>query len=141
VHTSVLILIHYSARCVKWSKAKAHAEHWEEEVILLDEEIRCILQYCNWKVKWWRDQQSLRTHDATDAILSEGLRAFSEQQAAQELDIAQDWEENWRAVRAHAQLIIDGILDGYYKEEHLGPCETIKIDLEDEGYAPGADNI
>ena len=116
-------------------------ERWEEEVILLDEEMWRILQYCNWKAKWWRDQQSLRTHDAINAILSEGLKAFSEQQAAQELDMAQDWEGKWRAVRARAQPIIDGIPDGYYEEEHLGPCETIEIDLEDEGYAPGADNI
>ena len=102
--------------------------------------MRCILQYCNWKAKWWRDRLSLCTPDATDAILSEGLKAFSEQQAAQELDMAQDWRGKWRAVRTHTQPIIDGIPDGYYKE-HLGPCETIKIDLEDEGYASGTDNI
>jgi hypothetical protein len=110
------------------------------EVILLDEEMQHILQYCNWKEKWWRDQQTLCTPDATNVILSEGLKAFSEQQAAQELDIAQDWEGKWRAVRAHTQPIIDGIPDDYYKEEHLGPWKTIKIDLEDEGYASGADN-
>jgi hypothetical protein len=136
----VLILTHYSALRVEWSKAKARAERWEEEVILLDEEMRRVLQYCYWRAKWWRDQPSLRTPDAND-ILTEGLKAFSEQQAAQELDMARDWEGKWRAVRARAQPIIDGILDGYYKEEHLGPCETIEIDLEDEGYASGTDNI
>jgi hypothetical protein len=137
----VFILTHYSALHVEWAKAKACAEHWEEDVVLLDEEMRHILQYCDWKVRWWRDQQPLRTLDATDNILSEGLKAFSEQQAAQELDIAWDWEGKWRAVRACTQLIIDGIPDSYHKEEHFGPCETINIDLEDEGYTFGADDI
>jgi hypothetical protein len=136
-HTSVLILTHYSALCVEWSKAKARVECWEEEVILLDEEMQCILQYFNWKVKWWRDQKNLHT---PDAILSEGLKAFSKQQAAQELDIARDREGKWRAVRARTQPIINGIPDSYYEEEHLGPCKTIEIDLEDEGYDSGTDN-
>src|ERR1700733_11120852 len=121
MHMLVIILTHYSALCVEWPKAKAHVECWEEEIILLDKEMQCILQYCNWTAKWWRDQQSLRTPDATNDILSEGLKAFSEQQATQELDMAWDWEGKWRAVRACTQPIIDGFPDGYYEEEHLGP--------------------
>jgi hypothetical protein len=66
---------------VEWAKAKARAARWEEEVILLDEEMRRILEFCDWKARWWRDQRSLRTPDTTDSILSEGLQAFAEQQA------------------------------------------------------------
>src|SRR5882724_545744 len=121
----LIILTHYLAIRVEWAKAKARAARWEEEVILLDEEMRRILQFCDWKAKWWRNQPSLRTPD--DNMLSEGLDAYAAQQAAQELDIAQNWEAKWKAVRIRAQPIINGIPGGYQEEDHVGPCETIEI--------------
>ena len=47
---------------------------------------------------------------APHPILSNGLKAFVEQQAAQENDIAKDWLVKWRAVQVCAQLIIDSVL-------------------------------
>jgi len=127
--------------------------------------MRRILQFCNWKARWWRDQLSLRTPDTTDNILSEGLQAFAEQQAAQEFDIAKDWESKWRAVRVRARPIVDGILhaehgqyvgsaemaniykdnDGYVRvrdddgDDYVGSEETVEIYLDDEGHGSGGE--
>jgi hypothetical protein len=100
----------------------------------LDEEMGRVLRFCAWKAKWWRTQQSRRTLD--DPILSDGLKAFAEQQAAQELDIADNWCAKWTAARARAQPIIEGLVDGYQEVEHVGPSETIELYIEDDEYEP-----
>ena len=41
---------------VEWSKSKARAERWREEVILLSEEMRRVLVYFEWKARWWMIQ-------------------------------------------------------------------------------------
>ncbi|KIM82772.1 hypothetical protein PILCRDRAFT_7683 [Piloderma croceum F 1598] len=88
---------------VEWAKAKARTARWEEEVILLDEEMRRVLQFCDWKAKWWRNLLSLRTPD--DNMLSEGLATYTAQQAAQELDIAQNWEAKWKAAVTRRRIM------------------------------------
>jgi hypothetical protein len=39
-------LTFYLALRVEWAKAKARAARWEEEVVLLDEEMRRVIQFC-----------------------------------------------------------------------------------------------
>jgi len=116
---------------VEWAKAKARAARWQEEVILLDEEMRRVLQFCGWKADWWRNQIGLRNTDTTDNLVLDGLKAFAEQQAAQEVRIATDWAAKWRAVRIRAKPIIDGIPDNYC-EVHDGESDTVAIYIEDE---------
>jgi hypothetical protein len=97
--------------------------------------MRRTLQFCDWKVRWWRDQLSLRTPDTTDNILSEGLQAFAEQQTAQEFGIAKDWESKWRGVRARARPIIYGILHAEHGQ-YVGSAsvEMANIYMDDDGY-------
>jgi len=69
------------------------------------------------------------------------LRAFTEQQAAQEVAIVAHWQEKWTAVRVCAQPIIEGLSDAYQMEEHVGPSHTIELDIEDEGYVSDAEDM
>jgi hypothetical protein len=94
----------------EWAKAKACAARREEEVVLLDEEMCQVIQFCDWKAEWWRNQPLQCMLDFTNNILLDGLRAFAEQQAAQEINIVEDWAAKWSAVRIHAAPIKD---DGY----------------------------
>jgi hypothetical protein len=128
-------LTFYLALRVEWAKAKARAARWEEEVVLLDEEMRRVIQFCDWKAEWWRNQPLQRVLDFTNNILSDGLKAFAEQQAAQEINIAEDWAAKWSAVRIRAAPIIEGMPDGYQEEGvHVGTGETIELYIEDDGY-------
>lgn len=71
---------------------KARADRWEEEVILLDEEMRRVLQFCEWKQAWWQTQQTRQVLDEPhNKTLGEGLMAYSEEQIAMERAIAQTW--------------------------------------------------
>ncbi|KAJ7846654.1 hypothetical protein B0H13DRAFT_2238871 [Mycena leptocephala] len=49
--------LHESVR-VEWSRAQARKIRWEEEVMLLREEMRRVLRYLEWQVRWWKRQQA-----------------------------------------------------------------------------------
>lgn len=96
---------------VEWAKAKARAERWEEEVVLLNEEMRRVLMYCSWKEEWWREQLKDRvvTLDVDDP-LAEGLKAYAYRQSALESRIRSQWQAKWHAARNGAKAIIDEVM-------------------------------
>ena len=58
---------------LEWFKARARARRHYEEVVLLLEEMRRILKFCDWEESRWLQRASARSVD--DADLREGLRA------------------------------------------------------------------
>lgn len=109
----------YLALRVEWAKARARADRWEEEVVLLDEEMRRVLMFCEWKNRWWKDQVARRLVTLPESEenrafvspeLAEGLRAFSEDQAAQESALALSFSGKWSAVRARARPLINRVM-------------------------------
>ncbi len=48
---------------------------WEEEVELLDEEMRWVISFADWKAWWWSKRVELRQGVSTE--LQEGLKAFA----------------------------------------------------------------
>ncbi|KAJ7207760.1 hypothetical protein B0H12DRAFT_1034419, partial [Mycena haematopus] len=89
---------------MEWTKARARADRWREEIILLEEEMRRVLQYCAWKASWWDQRADARTGVAPE--LAEGLRAYATEQAARERSWAASWEVKWAAVRARAREVL-----------------------------------
>ncbi|KAJ7727865.1 hypothetical protein B0H14DRAFT_3518738 [Mycena olivaceomarginata] len=67
---------------IEWTKARARADRWREELILLDEEMRRVLEFCEWKALWW-DQRVDCDRDVAPA-LAERLHAYALGQAARE---------------------------------------------------------
>ena len=45
---------------VMWTRGKARADRWTEEVVILLEEMRRTLAYCDWKASWRREQGKSR---------------------------------------------------------------------------------
>ncbi|KAF8059257.1 hypothetical protein FPV67DRAFT_1395314, partial [Lyophyllum atratum] len=41
---------------LEWVKARARADRWREEVMLLEEEMRRVLEYCEWRASWWEKE-------------------------------------------------------------------------------------
>ncbi|KAJ6479764.1 hypothetical protein C8R45DRAFT_1101208 [Mycena sanguinolenta] len=129
---------------VEWVKARSRADRWREELILLEEEMRRVLEFCKWKEWWWRERLSpVRpdSHGPIDSVLAEGLRAYALEQANRERQWAQTWEGKWAAVRAQAALIV---------RDHVGDVEDevfvpLEVELEDEEaeeaeYGPAEDD-
>ncbi|KAG2365204.1 hypothetical protein BDR07DRAFT_1449868 [Suillus spraguei] len=74
---------------VEWCKSCARALCWAEEVDLLQEEMRQVLQFFNWQANWWKGQGVLQVYESAPcngeepgtAARDEGLRAYASQQA------------------------------------------------------------
>ena len=64
----------------EWCKTYARVERWEEELALVQEEMRRTLAYCEWKMTWWKSQATQRA-DVTPAV-ADGLTAYAMKQAA-----------------------------------------------------------
>jgi hypothetical protein len=64
---------------IEWCKARARALRWAEEVELLQEEMRRVLQFLDWQANWWEEQGRLQICQA--AAHNEGLLAYAARQA------------------------------------------------------------
>jgi hypothetical protein len=82
---------------VEWAKARARAQRWREEVILLNEEMCRVLAFGEWKAKWWREQASRR--NSVPEELAEGLQAYAAEHAECEETLAKRWTAQWAPVR------------------------------------------
>ena len=63
---------------VEWSKSQARKMRWEEEVQILQEEMRRTIVYYEWKQKWWLDRNIQPTSDNS---IQHGISAYSLKQA------------------------------------------------------------
>ncbi|KAJ7494558.1 hypothetical protein B0H11DRAFT_1716969 [Mycena galericulata] len=117
---------------IEWTKARARADRWQEEVILLEEEMRRVLEFCAWKARWWDQRVAPARGEGRAPItpeLAEGLRAYALAQAARERAWGQVWTAKWAAVRARATLVMrDQVQD--VTEGVLVPLE-VELDEED----------
>ncbi|KAH8069588.1 hypothetical protein BXZ70DRAFT_1013367 [Cristinia sonorae] len=102
----------YSASMqVEWSKMLARAERWEEEVLLIQEEMRRTVVFFQWKATEWRKQAGNRVNGIPIELLS-GLNAYAQKQGdmwdrlavqcvekwykvVQDKDIREDWMANY----------------------------------------------
>ncbi|KII88031.1 hypothetical protein PLICRDRAFT_112159, partial [Plicaturopsis crispa FD-325 SS-3] len=96
----------HEALRVEWAKAKARAERWHEEVVLLDEEMRRVLVYGRWKAEWW-ESRAARREDASPE-LAEGLRSYCAENAWKERRLASIFEGKWASIRERARAVISG---------------------------------
>ncbi|KAJ6459377.1 hypothetical protein C8R47DRAFT_1081340 [Mycena vitilis] len=101
---------------VEWAKARARADRWQEELILLEEEMRRVLEFCSWKARWWE----ARVEPAARERKWEAL-----------------WRAKWAAVRVRAGLVLrDHVVP--VTEGVLVPLE-VELDDENEEEAPDDD--
>ncbi|TDL14310.1 hypothetical protein BD410DRAFT_734277, partial [Rickenella mellea] len=84
---------------VEWVKSKARAERWEEEVILVSEEMRRTLAFLEWRAKWWEGQVHRRSVGQIELLqvpdILSGLRAYALKQAAIQRDLARHFAILW----------------------------------------------
>ncbi|KAH8106480.1 hypothetical protein DFH11DRAFT_1549960 [Phellopilus nigrolimitatus] len=81
---------------VEWAKSKARVERWEEEVLLVQEEMRRTLTFMDYKATWWRSLPDRRPDVAPD--VASGLKAYAEKQASIRKHLAVDFAVLWREV-------------------------------------------
>ncbi|KAJ6465540.1 hypothetical protein C8R47DRAFT_1235772 [Mycena vitilis] len=84
--------LHDSIR-VEWARARARKDRWTEEVMLLREEMRRVLRYLDWQVRWWKERAALRTD--WSAAVAAGAHAYAMKQAAWHQRLAGYFQTKW----------------------------------------------
>ena len=66
---------------VEWAKSQARKMRWEEEVQIIQEEMRRTIVYYEWKEQWWLEQNSRSATITSDDTIQHGITAYSQKQA------------------------------------------------------------
>ena len=64
----------------EWAKTRARMSRWNEELLLVQEEMRRVLVYHKWKALWWRTRSAMRS--VNDMAILSGLSGYAHKQAA-----------------------------------------------------------
>jgi len=78
---------------VEWAKARVRMVQWKEEFLLVQEEMRHVIEYLNWKAAWWCERSTLRTH--TDTTVLSRISGYANKQAAICSRIAEQCARYW----------------------------------------------
>ncbi|KAG2119820.1 uncharacterized protein F5147DRAFT_742104 [Suillus discolor] len=78
---------------IEWCKSHARALRWSEEVELLREEMRRVLQFFTWQAAWWEERG--RHNVGECAADAEGLQAYATQQANLRHRLAEHFRVLW----------------------------------------------
>lgn len=144
VHVYIFILTdRSSALRSEWAKARARAARWKEEVILLNEEMRRVLAFCDHQAARWNllaghRQQECQDllqsgHDVANPVspeLDDGLRAYAAEHAAMECSFKADFALKWDAIRRLAATPLDDEDDGI--NEVITAIVQVTIDDDDD---------
>ncbi|KAJ7029541.1 hypothetical protein C8F04DRAFT_962701 [Mycena alexandri] len=96
---------------VEWAKTRARARRWTEEVDLLEEEMRRVLVFLEWKASWWRGLKDRQHEVVEDSELVESFNAYAERQATIQDAMKARFEENWKDVPRWIELGRAGVVD------------------------------
>jgi hypothetical protein len=69
--------------CAEWAKTYAHANHFDEEVELVIEEMRRACRYFTWWGSWWQQRERVQTIGGQNSLLIQaGQLAYARKQAS-----------------------------------------------------------
>ncbi|KAJ7444055.1 hypothetical protein B0H11DRAFT_1931229 [Mycena galericulata] len=114
--------LHESLR-VEWSRAKARKTRWEEEVMLLREEMRRVVRYLEWQSAWWESQAAVpESRNDISLETQHGMAAYARKQARVYGDLAAFYmrqlsvsaRDTVTSVLAHQDDGVD--LDGFFAQ-------------------------
>lgn len=78
---------------VDWSKARARVDRWNEEKRLVQEEMRRVLEFLEYKATWWCSQRARRVGEGE--ALEQGLAAYASKQADVYRRLARKFASLW----------------------------------------------
>ncbi|KAJ7878541.1 hypothetical protein B0H14DRAFT_3083030 [Mycena olivaceomarginata] len=89
---------------VEWAKTRAKAWRWTEEVDLVEEEMRRVVAFLEWKAERWAVLRDERCSEGLDEITLEGLSAYAQRQAQIQLDLRDVFSETWKDIPRYIAL-------------------------------------
>ena len=81
---------------MEWAQCGARADRWEEEVLLLQEEMRRVVEFLEWRSNDWFSKINLRVGTVTPAVYA-GLSAYANKQGSILRNLAVRFSQRWRS--------------------------------------------
>lgn len=78
----------------EWMTSRARADRWKEESVLLQEEMRRVVAFLEWKSMWWSEQVGSRMGSIT-ADVQHGVDAYARRQANTYHNLATSLVNKW----------------------------------------------
>jgi len=88
----------------EWAKMKARQDRWEEEYQLVQEEMRRIVAYLEWKADWWKAQAERRV--GLRPALAEGVCAYTWRQSSLMTALAASSVRKWIGTLTSEQISV-----------------------------------
>ena len=76
---------------VEWAKARARMMRWKEELLIVQEEMRRVIAYHEWKATWWKN----RNFQHSDPAIASGFSGYAHKQAAICIQMAEKCAVYW----------------------------------------------
>ena len=109
---------------VQWATSHTRMERWAEEVELLQEEMRRVMMFLEWKSESWLAKQDVQSTTAPSSVQS-GLQAYARKQAAVHHDLAVLFSKLWRPPLVLHNLNHSWVTE--YMRKHGIPLSDIDI--------------
>ena len=106
---------------VEWTTSFARLERWAEEVDLLQEEMRRVVVFLEWRSKDWLAKVDVRREGLASGVQS-GLGAYAKKQAAVYHDLAVSFAKLWRPTLVSHHLRHSWVTE--YMTEHGVSLDT-----------------
>jgi len=123
----------------EWAKSRARAARAQEEVMLLNEEMRRTLESLSWEAEDWKTRAVKRTEQVLEAGLKDGLRAYAMRQSNIQTSLATHFRSLWEAPLTNQAENIDTTMPPTSVDDNSGKADDDDINEdEDEGLGPDA---
>ncbi|KAF8148323.1 hypothetical protein K438DRAFT_1625581 [Mycena galopus ATCC 62051] len=83
---------------VEWCKAYARMRRWQEDVVLVEEEMRCTIEYGYWSACEWARWAGARSGTVDNELL-DGLTAYAREQQIRETTTCETLTATWVKIR------------------------------------------
>ena len=87
----------------EWAQTRARMCRWNEELLIVQEEMRRVLAYFEWKSSWWLEQANRRS--GLEASVQSGVMAYAHKQSTLSLRMAARCAAHWLPVMKNHGII------------------------------------
>ncbi|KAF8065986.1 hypothetical protein FPV67DRAFT_1692449 [Lyophyllum atratum] len=91
-------LYSFVALRIEWCRARARAHCWQEECLLLEEEMRRVVAFFEYEERRWHDRSEVSYPDGMEDQTVMGMRAYCHHQAAVRRSLIDTCHESWKGV-------------------------------------------
>ncbi|KAG6818624.1 hypothetical protein H0H93_003377 [Arthromyces matolae] len=104
---------------IEWCKARARAHRWQEECMLLNEEMRRILAFFTYQEQLWA-ARATKQYPHVDATVSTGFRAYAWRQSTIRQQLRTLYDRTWLNMSFRLTSGVGAQVGKQYHVEHTG---------------------